>query len=44
MIRKIFVVYQDDDQSIYSWKKIEIKNFLTFDKIYKNGIKLEQKL
>ena len=25
----------DDDQSIYSWRS-EIKNFLTFDKIYKN--------
>ena len=26
----------DDDQSIYSWRGAEIKNFLTFDKIYKN--------
>ena len=25
----------DDDQSIYSWRGAEIKNFLTFDKIYK---------
>ena len=34
----------DDDQSIYSWRGAEIKNFLTFDKIYKNTkiIKLEQ--
>ena len=26
----------DDDQSIYSWRGAEIKNFLDFDKIYKN--------
>ena len=26
----------DDDQSIYSWRGAEIKNFLTFDQIYKN--------
>ena len=26
----------DDDQSIYSWRGAEIKNFLGFDKIYKN--------
>ncbi len=26
----------DDDQSIYSWRGAEIKNFLNFDKIYKN--------
>ena len=26
----------DDDQSIYSWRGAEIKNFLEFDKIYKN--------
>ena len=34
----------DDDQSIYSWRGAEIKNFLTFDKVYKNAeiIKLEQ--
>ena len=34
----------DDDQSIYSWRGAEIKNFLTFDKIYKNCkvFKLEQ--
>ena len=33
-----------DDQSIYSWRGAEIKNFLTFDKIYKNCkvFKLEQ--
>ena len=24
----------DDDQSIYSWRGAEIKNFLEFDKIY----------
>ena len=34
----------DDDQSIYSWRGAEIKNFLMFDKIYKNCkvFKLEQ--
>ena len=34
----------DDDQSIYSWRGAEIKNFLNFNKIYKNSkiIKLEQ--
>ena len=34
----------DDDQSIYSWRGAEIKNFLNFDKIFKNTkkIKLEQ--
>ena len=34
----------DDDQSIYSWRCAEIKNFLTFDQIYKNCkiFKLEQ--
>ena len=34
----------DDDQSIYSWRGAEIKNFLDFDKTYKNTkiIKLEQ--
>ena len=26
----------DDDQSIYSWRGAEIKNFLEFDQIYKN--------
>ncbi len=26
----------DDDQSIYSWRGAEIKNFLEFDKTYKN--------
>ena len=29
----------DDDQSIYSWRGAEIKNFLEFDKIY-NGTKI----
>ncbi len=34
----------DDDQSIYSWRGAEIKNFLNFDHLYKNSkkIKLEQ--
>ena len=34
----------DDDQSIYSWRGAEIKNFLTFDQIYKGCkvFKLEQ--
>ena len=34
----------DDDQSIYSWRGAEIRNFLDFNKIYKNTkiIKLEQ--
>ena len=34
----------DDDQSIYSWRGAEIKNFLDFNKIYKKTkiIKLEQ--
>ena len=34
----------DDDQSIYSWRGAEIKNFLEFDKIYNNTkiIKLEE--
>ena len=34
----------DDDQSIYSWRGAEIKNFLTFDKIYSKCrvFKLEQ--
>ena len=26
----------DDDQSIYSWRGAEIKNFLSFDKVYNN--------
>ncbi|MDA9707192.1 UvrD-helicase domain-containing protein, partial [Candidatus Pelagibacter sp.] len=34
----------DDDQSIYSWRGAEIKNFLEFDKIFENTkiIKLEE--
>ena len=34
----------DDDQSIYSWRGAEIKNFLEFDKSYKNTkiIRLEK--
>ncbi len=34
----------DDDQSIYSWRGAEIKNFLEFDKLYKNTkiIRLEE--
>ncbi len=34
----------DDDQSIYSWRGAEIKNFLEFDKTYKNTkiVRLEE--
>ena len=34
----------DDDQSIYSWRGAEIKNFLEFDKVYNNSkiIRLEE--
>jgi len=34
----------DDDQSIYSWRGAEIKNFLDFDKVYQNSkiIRLEE--
>ena len=34
----------DDDQSIYSWRGAEIKNFLEFDKVYKKTkvIRLEE--
>ena len=34
----------DDDQSIYSWRGAEIKNFLEFDKVYENVkvIRLEE--
>ena len=34
----------DDDQSIYSWRGAEIKNFLEFDQAYKNSkvIRLEE--
>ena len=43
LVNKIFVC-RSDDQSIYSWRGAEIKNFLTFDQIYKNCkvFKLEQ--
>ena len=27
----------DDDQSIYSWRGAEIKNFLEFDQVYKKS-------
>ena len=35
----------DDDQSIYSWRGAEIKNFLEFDQVYENTkiIRLEEK-
>ena len=34
----------DDDQSIYSWRGAEIKNFLEFDQVYENTkiIRLEE--
>ena len=34
----------DDDQSIYSWRGAEIKNFLEFDQVYKDTkvIRLEE--
>ena len=34
----------DDDQSIYSWRGAEIKNFLEFDKVYSNSkvVRLEK--
>ena len=34
----------DDDQSIYSWRGAEIKNFLEFDQVYENSkvIRLEE--
>jgi len=36
MYNKNICCVGDDDQSIYSWRGAEIKNFLEFDKIYKN--------
>ena len=30
------MLYGDEDQSIYSWRGAEIKNFLEFDKVYEN--------
>ncbi len=42
--RKNICCVGDDDQSIYSWRGAEIKNFLEFDKIYKDTkvIRLEE--
>jgi DNA helicase II / ATP-dependent DNA helicase PcrA len=42
--RKNICCVGDDDQSIYSWRGAEIKNFLDFDKIYKDTkvIRLEE--
>jgi len=44
MKKKNICCVGDDDQSIYSWRGAEIKNFLTFDQIYKDCkvFKLEQ--
>ena len=43
-INKNLCCVGDDDQSIYSWRGAEIKNFLEFDKVYKNTkiIRLEK--
>ena len=44
ILKKNICCVGDDDQSIYSWRGAEIKNFLTFDKIYPDCkvFKLEQ--
>mgnify|MGYP003689013057 CR=1 FL=1 len=41
---KNICVVGDDDQSIYSWRGAEIKNFLEFDQVYKKSkiIRLEE--
>ena len=36
-INKNLCCVGDDDQSIYSWRGAEIKNFLDFDKVYKDA-------
>ena len=43
-INKNICCVGDDDQSIYSWRGAEIKNFLNFDKVYNNTkvIRLEK--
>ncbi len=43
-INKNICCVGDDDQSIYSWRGAEIKNFLEFDQVYENTkvLRLEQ--